>query len=88
MADGAAVNIELVGAPGNAGKAQPGHGLTVNLLAGEDLVLGDGFFGILKDLLADDVSREADESSLLFFGGDTHVGGVLVVHHKGLVDHA
>mmetsp|Transcript_16601 Transcript_16601/g.47640 ORF Transcript_16601/g.47640 Transcript_16601/m.47640 type:complete len:232 (-) Transcript_16601:217-912(-) len=88
MADGAAVNIELVGASGNAGKAQPGYGLSVNLLAGKDLVLGDGFFGIFKDLLADIFGGKADESSLLFFGGDAHVGRVLVVHHEGHVDDA
>ena len=88
VADGAAVNIELVGASGNAGKAQPGYRITVDLLAGKDLVLGDGFFGIFKDLLADVVSGKANEGSLLVFGGDTHVGGVLVVHHEGHVDDA
>lgn len=88
VADGAAVNIELVGASGNAGKAQPGYLLTVNLLAGKDLVLGDGFFGILKDLLANVVGGKADEGSLLLFGGNAHVGGVLVVHHEGHVDDA
>lgn len=88
VADGAAVNIELVGASGDAGEAQPGYLLTVNLLAGKDLVLGDGFFGVLKDLLANVVGGKADEGSLLLFGGNAHVGGVLVVHHEGHVDDA
>ena len=88
VADGAAVNIELVGASGDAGEAQPGYLLTVNLLAGKDLVLSDGFFGILKDLLTNVVGGKADEGSLLLFGGNAHVGGVLVVHHEGHVDDA
>lgn len=88
VTDGAAVNIELVGATGDAGKAQPGYLLTVNLLAGKDLVLSDGFFGVLKDLLANVVGGKADEGSLLLFGGNAHVGGVLEVHHEGHVDDA
>ena len=88
VADGAAVNIELVGASGNAGKAQPGYLLTINLLAGEDLVLSDRFFGVLKDLLANVVGGKANEGSLLLFGGNAHVRGILVVHHEGHVDDA